>query len=147
MTMKIAVMIVVAFAAFPAPAVGASEATIVVVPDPPTVAAKPFLDFFYHYNRLMYEWWTSGGRELVRGGWEVLVGTDAPANAALAAAGGHGYSVLIAAVRSGEGSRPVMVAKVPPAALQYPLAAARAAVEKTKAIITKAKSRRREVRK
>lgn len=115
----------------------AGEATIVVVSDPPQVVAKPFLDFFYHYNRLMLEWWNAGGRQQVRGHWEVLVSTDAPADVALAANSGRGssYNVLIAAIRREEGSRPSLVAKVPPEAQEYPLAAAQAAVEKTREVI------------
>lgn len=150
--MKIAVLVVivaaVAFAAFPAPAVGASEATIVVVSDPPQITAKPFMDFFYHYNRLMVEWWNTGGRERVRGNWEVLVGTDASTNAALAANGRRGsvYSILIVAVHREEGSRPLMVAKVTPAEQTYPLVAAQKAAKRTKNVLTGRERARRTVK-
>lgn len=65
-----------------------------------------FIEFFENFNRNLITWWTTGGKNAVRGQWSIFATEDVSDD-------GTKRGVVVYAIREGEGERVTPILRVP----------------------------------
>ncbi len=97
---------------------------------------KFFIDFFYHFNDFLLDWWKAGGKNQVKGRWGVFVVPEFPDCQV--------EDIIVFIINNEEGNVSIVTAHIPALKQINPVSAAQTAVKKTTQILVESRKIQRE---